>query len=370
MPFHEKLPTVTEKAVESAAGEEISIAEPLQPSPEEKVDQSESSPNVFEIPVETFADDASTIFAEKPEAAEPAPAEVEPFETVQEVQEPIVEPEPVEPTGEEALPVATVATEASEAVETPVAAEQPAEPAETATAAVVAPAPVAEATPVVEAAEQAVIAEQAAHGPSTVPRETQFLINLNNCTAEDLAKIGGIGPVLAQRIIEFRSARGGFKSLKELRYVPGISRKTLREFAAPAPRSLNRLLGVEHNEELTLQEIMRLTSQLKGVAGCILAMSDGVLLTGQLPPHLDQETISVFAPQLFKKVARYTKELRVGQVTRLSVFTDQQPLSIFHAGDIFLVVVHDPRHFSKALLRRCERISQEIARLCRQRAVV
>jgi hypothetical protein len=33
-------------------------------------------------------------------------------------------------------------------------------------------------------------------------------------------------------------------------------------------------------------------------------------------------------------------------------------------------VVHDTVHFSKALLRRCERISQEIARLCRQRAVV
>jgi predicted regulator of Ras-like GTPase activity (Roadblock/LC7/MglB family) len=99
-------------------------------------------------------------------------------------------------------------------------------------------------------------------------------------------------------------------------------------------------------------------------------MSDGVFVTGQLPPHLDQETISVFAPELFNKVATYTKELRVGEVTRLSVFTDQQPLSIFRAGDIFLVVIHDNRHFSKALLRRCERISQELAPLCRQRAVV
>jgi competence protein ComEA len=218
---------------------------------------------------------------------------------------------------------------------------------------------------VVPAEQQVVTATSEA-----APTENKFLVNLNQCTAEDLAKIEGVGPVLAQRIIEFRTAQGGFKSAKELRHVPGINRKTLRTLTGPAPRTLNRLLGVEHNEELTLQEIVRLTSQLKGVAGCILAMSDGVFLTGQLPPHLDQETISVFAPQLFKKVGRYMKELRVGQVTRLSVFTDQQPLSIFHAGDIFLVVIHDPSHFSKALLRRCERISQEIARLCRQRAVV
>jgi predicted regulator of Ras-like GTPase activity (Roadblock/LC7/MglB family) len=115
---------------------------------------------------------------------------------------------------------------------------------------------------------------------------------------------------------------------------------------------------------------VQLTSRLKGVAGCMLAMSDGVFLTGQLPPHLDQETISVFAPQLFRKVGRYMKELRAGEVTRLSVFTDQQPISIFRAHDIFLIVIHDNLHFSKALLRRCERISQELARVCHQRAVV
>ena len=50
--------------------------------------------------------------------------------------------------------------------------------------------------------------------------------------------------------------------------------------------------------------------------------------------------------------------------------TAQQPVSIFQAGDIYLIVIHDTRHFSKALLRRLTRISEGIARLCRQRAVV
>ena len=263
-------------------------------------------------------------------------------------------------------------TEPPAAIEAPAPIEQPVIPAQLTAESPAIPAPVAEIpAEVSEVVHEAVPpAEQPVIAPSAAPTENKFLVNLNQCSAEELAKIDGVGPVLAQRIIEFRNARGGFKSPKELRHVPGINRKTLRTLTGPAPRTLNRLLNVEHNEELTLQEIVRLTSQLKGVTGCILAMSDGVFLTGQLPPHLDQETISVFAPQLFKKVGRYMKELRVGQITRLSVFTDQQPLSIFHAGDIFLVVIHDSRYFSKALLRRCERISQEIARLCRQRAVV
>jgi predicted regulator of Ras-like GTPase activity (Roadblock/LC7/MglB family) len=152
--------------------------------------------------------------------------------------------------------------------------------------------------------------------------------------------------------------------------VPGVGRKTYRALAGIDARSLNKLLGVADDRELSLQEIVKLTSQLKGIDGCMLAMSDGLFLTGQLPNDFDQEAISVFAPQLFKKMGRYVKELRVGQVRRFTLFTDERPISIFRAADVYLIVVHDTRHFSKRLLRQCERISEELARLCRQRTVV
>lgn len=198
----------------------------------------------------------------------------------------------------------------------------------------------------------------------------KFLVNLNQCSVQELAQIQGIGPALARRIIEFRDTHGPFTSLEQLRQVPGIGRKTFRSLAGHGRRSLNRLLGVPHDEELTLQEIVRRISAMPGIEGCMLAMADGEFLTGQLPAHLDQNAVSVFAPQLFKKVGRYMRELRVGRIHRLSIFAERQPLSIFRADEIYLVVIHDHRHYSKALLRRCERISQEIARFCRQRAVI
>jgi len=200
--------------------------------------------------------------------------------------------------------------------------------------------------------------------------EKMFLINLNRCSVEDLLSIKNVGPALAKRIIAWRTEHGRFNSIEDLRQVSGVGRKTFRALTGAKAEALNRLLGVAADRELSLQEVVRLTSKLPGLQGCMLATSDGLLLTGEVSPHLDKEAISVFAPQLFKRVARYTKELKVGQVSRFTIFTDQQPVSIFGAEDVFLVIFHDSKHFSKRLLRQCERISFEVARLCRQRTTV
>lgn len=51
------------------------------------------------------------------------------------------------------------------------------------------------------------------------------IIDLNDATAEDLESLPGIGPVLAGRILEYRDANGGFKSVDELKNVSGIGDK-------------------------------------------------------------------------------------------------------------------------------------------------
>lgn len=48
------------------------------------------------------------------------------------------------------------------------------------------------------------------------------LININKATASELESIRGIGPMLAERIIEYREANGRFESLEDLIRVPGI----------------------------------------------------------------------------------------------------------------------------------------------------
>jgi competence protein ComEA len=48
------------------------------------------------------------------------------------------------------------------------------------------------------------------------------LINLNTATAEQLDSLPGIGPVLAQRILDWRTEHGRFVSVDQLRDVSGI----------------------------------------------------------------------------------------------------------------------------------------------------
>ncbi|GHE42262.1 hypothetical protein GCM10017778_27290 [Streptomyces vinaceus] len=61
-------------------------------------------------------------------------------------------------------------------------------------------------------------------------------LSLGTATVEQLDGLPGVGPVLAQHIVEFRTARGGFRSVEELRQVDGIGERRfadLRKLVRP-----------------------------------------------------------------------------------------------------------------------------------------
>ncbi|MCL1878011.1 MAG: helix-hairpin-helix domain-containing protein [Defluviitaleaceae bacterium] len=64
--------------------------------------------------------------------------------------------------------------------------------------------------------------------PDTFPSdEARGMINLNTATSAELQTLSGVGPVLAQNIIDFREAQGGFSSVEELIHVSGIGETRL-----------------------------------------------------------------------------------------------------------------------------------------------
>ena len=56
-------------------------------------------------------------------------------------------------------------------------------------------------------------------------------MNLNTATVAELDGLPGIGPVLAQRIVDHRTSSGPFGSVEELDDVPGIGPSIAAELA-------------------------------------------------------------------------------------------------------------------------------------------
>ncbi|MCM8784029.1 MAG: helix-hairpin-helix domain-containing protein [Candidatus Omnitrophica bacterium] len=54
-------------------------------------------------------------------------------------------------------------------------------------------------------------------------------VNINSADFSQLVSIPGIGPVLAEAILEYRKIRGPFREMDQLKEIKGIGEKKLRE---------------------------------------------------------------------------------------------------------------------------------------------
>lgn len=95
--------------------------------------------------------------------------------------------------------------------------------------------------------------EGTAHGDYTVSVQdrtdeitapTRVLVNVNTATAEELETLTGIGPSLAQAILDYRAEHGAFETAEDLLNVKGIGEAKLEGFRAEIT-----LTEEEHNED-------------------------------------------------------------------------------------------------------------------------
>ena len=81
---------------------------------------------------------------------------------------------------------------------------------------------------------------EASHNPDAPAHSS---IDLNTASAQTLASLPGIGPSIAQRIIEYRDERGPFREAEELMNVKGIGPKKferIKPYLSTVPARNNR----------------------------------------------------------------------------------------------------------------------------------
>ena len=71
-------------------------------------------------------------------------------------------------------------------------------------------------------------------GVSGSDPEGQGLVNINTANATQLTQLPGVGPAIAQKIIDYRTANGPFTSVDDLTKVPGIGAAKLAQIKSHA----------------------------------------------------------------------------------------------------------------------------------------
>ena len=83
-----------------------------------------------------------------------------------------------------------------------------------------------ETTPLVQTAQPAPVAQPVA---AASPAKAESKIDINHASAVELQALPGVGPVLAQRMVEWRTAHGRYRTVEDLQEVKGIGKKRLEQ---------------------------------------------------------------------------------------------------------------------------------------------
>ncbi len=92
-------------------------------------------------------------------------------------------------------------------------------------------------------------------------------IDLNTASKEDLRTLSGIGPALAQRVIDYREAHAGFQAPEEITAVPGIAQSLYRRWGHRLMVGNGTKKNADEEERSTIAEAKSITEETVNMEG-------------------------------------------------------------------------------------------------------
>jgi predicted regulator of Ras-like GTPase activity (Roadblock/LC7/MglB family) len=99
------------------------------------------------------------------------------------------------------------------------------------------------------------------------------------------------------------------------------------------------LFGQSDKTSWTPVEIVGKTAGLPGMVGSLISLQDGLLVAGKAPDGINAETIAAFIPQVFGRMAHYTRELKFGEPSYVGLVLAEYSLHIFKTGDVYFLAM-------------------------------
>ncbi len=195
-------------------------------------------------------------------------------------------------------------------------------------------------------------------------------LDINRAAAEEMVqRFNGVGRKLAEKIVANRTEFGLFKDVYDLARVPNVKGKVFQRITGmvwPAQlfrhrELVSKLIGVVGDEIPDVRGVAQRFKELEGFLGCIMIDQDGLVLS-KTWEHPSSEALGAFAPQMFKKLSRYVKQLKMGNIKTLTFFTDETPITLVTSGAILFVALHKPTRFSKRQVELVQALATELGR--------
>jgi predicted regulator of Ras-like GTPase activity (Roadblock/LC7/MglB family) len=117
--------------------------------------------------------------------------------------------------------------------------------------------------------------------------------------------------------------------------------------AAPVPApsagrpalDFGEIFAQPEKKSWTLAEVTQKCASLRGVAGAIIATSDGLLIAGTWPAGVKSESVAAFIPQMYSRTLQCAKELKLGEPGNFLLFIENVPFQIFKTGPNYFAVL-------------------------------
>ena len=120
---------------------------------------------------------------------------------------------------------------------------------------------------------------------------------------------------------------------------PPVVPPTVEPAVSPVPQEFEILFGQPGKTSWTPAEIVAKTVSLPGIVGSLVSLQDGLLVSGRVPKGIDAETVAAFLPQVFGRLAYYTRELKFGEPSYAGLVMAEYSLHIYKTGKVYFLAL-------------------------------